>query len=300
VLYVLKNENDHLYVDSKLLEIFKKGSTTYFNSSLFFPPRVRKDVTRLYAFVRVADNYVDSIPQEVEKFYQFVEEFYRARREGKSKDLVIDNFVKLEREKQFEESWAESFLRSMEMDIYKKRYETMEELEEYMYGSAEVIGLMMSRILNLDREAEPYAKILGKTMQFVNFIRDIKEDLILNRQYIPTEILRKFGLSSLQEEEVKERTKEFESMMRNLIKLYFDWVKEAEKGYKYIPYRYLIPIKTANDMYKWTAKVIYKSPLVVYSTKVKPKKNKIITRAIENALGVPIWRYFSNISLMRK
>jgi phytoene synthase len=300
VLNVLKNENDHLYVDSKLLEIFKKGSTTYFNSSLFFPPRVRKDVTRLYAFVRVADNYVDSIPQEVEKFYQFVEEFYRARREGKSKDLVIDNFVKLEREKQFEESWADSFLRSMEMDIYKKRYETMEELEEYMYGSAEVIGLMMSRILNLDREAEPYAKILGKTMQFVNFIRDIKEDLILNRQYIPTEILRKFGLSSLQEEEVNERTKEFESMMRNLIKLYFDWVKEAEKGYKYIPYRYLIPIKTANDMYKWTAKVIYKSPLVVYSTKVKPKKNKIIARAIENALGVPIWRYFSNISLMRK
>lgn len=300
MLNVLKNENDHLYVDSKLLEIFKKGSTTYFNSSLFFPPKVRKDVTRLYAFVRVADNYVDSVPQEVERFYQFIEKFYKARREGKSEDLVIDNFVKLEREKSFDESWADSFLRSMEMDIYKKRYETMEELEEYMYGSAEVIGLMMSRILNLDREAEPYAKLLGKTMQFVNFIRDIKEDLNLNRQYIPTEILKKFGLSSLKEWEVKGHIEQFENMMRYVIKLYFDWVKEAEKGYKYIPYRYLIPIKTANDMYKWTAKVIYKSPLVVYSTKVKPKKNKIITRAIENAFGVPIWRYFSNISLMRK
>lgn len=300
MLNILKNENDHLYVDSKLLEIFKKGSTTYFNSSIFFPPKVRRDVTRLYAFVRVADNYVDSVPQEVEEFYEFVEEFYKARKKGGSQDVVIDNFVKLEKEKRFDESWADSFLRSMEMDIYKKKYTTLNELEEYMYGSAEVIGLMMSRILGLDSEAEPYAKMLGRSMQFVNFIRDVKEDLSLNRQYIPSEVLEKFGLSSLKEEEVIGHTEEFERMMRYVIELYFDWVKEGEKGYKFIPYRYLIPIKTANDMYKWTAKVIYKSPLVVYSTKVKPRKNKIIARAIENALGVPVWRYFSNILLIRK
>ncbi len=53
----------------KLNEIFKNGSVTYYNSSYFFPPRVREDVTKLYAFVRIFDDLVDSVPQRVEEFY---------------------------------------------------------------------------------------------------------------------------------------------------------------------------------------------------------------------------------------
>ena len=286
--------------ESTLLEIFKRGSTTYFNSSLFFPPKVRKEVTRLYAFVRVADDYVDSVPQQVDKFYQFVEEFYRARREGRSSNVVIDSFIKLEREKRFEEDWADSFLRSMEMDIYKKRYSTLDELEDYMYGSAEVIGLMMAKILGLTDESHPHARLLGKSMQLVNFLRDVKEDLALGRQYIPTAVLERFGISSLEEEVVRRHVKEFEGAMRHMVDVYFKWVKGAERGFRFIPHRYLVPIKTANDMYKWTAKVINESPLVVYSVKVKPRKSKIVTRALENIIGVSIWKYFLNTSPIRK
>ncbi|MEM3950161.1 squalene/phytoene synthase family protein, partial [Saccharolobus sp.] len=60
----------------KLNEIFKKGSITYYNSSYFFPPKVREDVTKLYAFVRVFDDLVDSVPQKVEEFYNLRKLYY--------------------------------------------------------------------------------------------------------------------------------------------------------------------------------------------------------------------------------
>jgi len=66
-----------------LLEIFKRGSITYFNSSRLFPRRIREEVTKLYAFVRLADDMVDSIPQRVEDFYRFREDYERAERGGR-------------------------------------------------------------------------------------------------------------------------------------------------------------------------------------------------------------------------
>jgi phytoene synthase len=279
----------------QLTRVFRKGSVTYFYSSRFFPPRVRRDVTRLYAFVRVADDYVDSVPQRVEEFFAFKDEFYAARDRGWSRNAVVDSFVRLERELGFDGSWADSFLKSMEMDVYKRRYETLEELMEYMYGSAEVIGLMMSKILGLREEAYEHARLLGRSMQFLNFLRDVREDLYLGRQYIPTEFLREYGLESLEEEEVFSKKESFVGLMRYCLRLYFEWNEEAERGFRFIPARYLIPIKTANDMYKWTAKVIYEDPLVVYRVKVRPRKERVYLRAIANSVGVGVWRSFRAI-----
>ncbi|MFW6313891.1 MAG: squalene/phytoene synthase family protein, partial [Spirochaetota bacterium] len=74
-------------------EVFRSGSKTYFNSSIFFPPGVRDDVFLLYGFVRVADDYVDSIPQRPEAFARFVEAYRRALAGVPSGDVIIDYFV---------------------------------------------------------------------------------------------------------------------------------------------------------------------------------------------------------------
>ena len=66
--------------------IFKKGSTTYYNSTRLFPKAIRKDVTTLYSFVRVADNFVDSVPQDVKGFVNFRNAYNRALEGG-----IIDN-----------------------------------------------------------------------------------------------------------------------------------------------------------------------------------------------------------------
>ena len=168
-------------INKTFYSIFQQGSRTYFYSSLFFPTRIKKDVFELYGFVRKADNFVDNIPQDKTGFKKFREKYYRSINGEKSDDVVIDSFVNLQIEKGFEQIWIDSFLESMEMDLYHKNCLTIDDTLKYIYGSAEVIGLMMSKILRLKPESYPYAQYLGRAMQYINFIRDISEDNSLGR-----------------------------------------------------------------------------------------------------------------------
>lgn len=236
----------------KKSEIFRKGSTTYYFSSIFFPKDVREMVSTLYAFVRVADDFVDTIPQDKQGFYDFKSKTLGALDGTKSGDHIIDDFVKLAKAQSFDRSWTENFIRSMEADLFVARYETQEDLDKYIYGSADVIGLMMARIMDLPEESFAAARKLGSSMQLINFIRDIKEDLSLGRIYLPLADIRQFGLSeNIADEKDKEA---FSRLVKYEIEKYMKITQEAEKGFGYIPRRLRVSIMTANDMYKWTAK----------------------------------------------
>ncbi len=271
-------------------DTFKSGSKTYFNSSRFFPQEVRRDVFYLYGFVRKADNFVDDIPQDPDGFYRFRDAYHNALGGAESSgsasgDPIIDRFVELHRRKGFDPAWTEAFLKSMERDLFKKEYNSLEETLDYIYGSAEVIGLFMARIMQLPPVADYPARMLGRAMQYINFIRDINEDVDLGRRYLP---LTGTYLSSLEYEYVRNHLKEFRAFHTKQIGLYMGWQREAEKGYRFIPFRYLLPIKTAADMYVWTAKQIEKNPMIVYSRKVKPPKPRIVLQFLYNIAAAPI------------
>ena len=267
-------------INKTLYSIFKEGSKTYFYSSLFFPMDVRSDVFVLYAFVRKADNFVDNVPQLKNQFYDFWGKYEAALGGNVSGDIVIDSFVELANRKKFDRKWIKAFLKAMEMDIKKHKYIDLDETKQYMYGSAEVVGLMMASIMELPRESFECARYLGRAMQYINFIRDISEDLSLGRQYLPQSDLQRCGLESVEYEHVKTREKGFNAFIRTQIGYYEKWQQIAEKGFPYIPKRYFIPIKTASDMYKWTAEQIKKLPIIVYSKKVKPSMPFIVSRFI--------------------
>ena len=269
-------------INKTFYSIFQQGSRTYFYSSLFFPTFVKKDVFELYGFVRKADNFVDSIPQNKRGFYQFKDTYYRAVNGEEVNDIVIDSFVKLQQEKGFEQEWVDSFLASMEMDLTKKKYSTLADTLGYIYGSAEVIGLMMAKILKLPSESYPYAQYLGRSMQYINFIRDISEDVTLGRCYLPSFEMKRYGLESLDYSYTQQHPDQFIEFVRSQIKRYCFWQQTAEQGYHFIPKRYLISIKTASEMYHWTAEQIYKNPFIVYDWKVKPLIIKILTTTLIN------------------
>ncbi len=262
-----------------LYETFKKGSKTYFNSALFFPRHVREDVFTLYAFVRVADDYVDQTPPDTESFLHFVDLYHYAMRHGPSGDIVIDSFVNLAHRLDFEPAWTEAFLHSMRLDTHKTEYQSMDELLEYIYGSAEVIGLYMARIMGLPEASWPYAQMQGRAMQLINFIRDVQEDLALGRVYLP---LAGHQKDLLRKSNALGNPGAFRDFITEMLTYYYDWQQEAEKGYAYIPGRYLVPIKTAAQMYGWTAQVIAKDPLVVLRTQVKPSRARIFARVLLN------------------
>jgi len=92
----------------------------------------------------------------VEGFYNFKEKYYKAIDGKKTDDLVVNMFANLVQDKDFDKKWVDAFLYSMEMDITKNRYETLDETIKYIYGSAEVIGLMMSKIMDLPKESQYY------------------------------------------------------------------------------------------------------------------------------------------------
>jgi phytoene synthase len=271
-------------IDQTIYSIFKGGSKTYFYSTIFFPKKVKEDVFILYSFLRKADDYVDAIPQDTEEFYGFKERYYKAIDGTKSGDLVVDLFVKLLERKDFETRWVDAFLSSMEMDITRSTYETIEDLLVYLYGSSEVVGLFMAKIMDLSPESYDNARYLGRSMQYINFIRDISEDIDLGRTYFPQKDLKSFNLESLNEEYTKKKPEEFNGFVRKQLETYYSWQKKAEEGFSYIPFRYLVPIKTASDLYKWTGSQINKNPFVVYQKKVKPSTPNILSKVVSNTI----------------
>ena len=272
--------------------IFKQGSTTFFTASLFFPKQIRKDVFSLYAFVRVFDDFVDNIPQQSEEYFNLKNEYLEKLTSGDSSktvnqhsnfelSLVVDDFIELQRKCHFEQSWVDSFFESMEMDLQKTDYLTIQETEKYMYGSAEVIGLMMSKILKLSPESFEYAQKLGKAFQFMNMIRDVAEDVSFGRKYLPTEDLTTFGLQSLSEQDAVELPEQFKKFINFQISRYRKWREEAEQGFKYIPRQYLIPIKAAVEMFDYTIDEVQKDPLQIWKKKIKPTKLRAILTTLK-------------------
>ena len=272
-------------VDRVRSGIFRRGSRTYFNSTRFFPAAVRRDVHALYAFVRTADDFVDSTPQDAPGFEAFRRR-YLDRREGRPGPAgpIIDGFVELSERRGFEPAWVDAFLDSMAQDLSRREYGTLDETLAYVYGSAEVIGLMMARIMGLEENASRPARLLGRAMQYINFIRDIREDLDLGRTYLPRDEILAAGLASLREDEARRSPEAFRAFVRGQVRRYRDWREEAAPGFALIPRRLRIPIRTAADMYEWTAGRIEADPFVVHGRKVRPSAGRIVSRGIRNLI----------------
>ncbi len=264
-------------------KIFSRSSNTYFYSSLFFPKKIREDITTLYAFVRTADNFVDSIPQDLLGFQNLKKQLYAALSGKSTNNLIIDNFVLLAKTHKFQLNWIDAFMGVMEQDTVIKKYHSFADLQKYIYGSAEIIGIMIAKILNLPKASYPFAMAQGRAMQFINFIRDIDEDLTLGRVYIPQKDIEKFGLKSLKPTTPNEIVN-FQRLIRYEIDIYRRMQEEASRGYDLIPRKYRVAIKTAADMYKWTAENIYKNLMIVFQHKIKPNKMRVVLNALLNLL----------------
>jgi phytoene synthase len=239
--------------------IFKKGSTTYYYSSLFFRGQVKKDVFTLYAYVRVIDDYVDQVVPDVAQFEDLWKETQKEWKDKTSHVQLIKDFVALAKRKNFDLKWIKAFWKAMRQDLTKKLY-SYDELEEYMYGSAEVIGLMMARIMDLPKDADQTARLQGKAMQLANFIRDVAEDESLGRNYL--------GYSRAERDDPRK----WAAFLRKYIEKHQQIQAEANSGHHFLPRKYKIPIKTAAHMYDWTLQKISDSPGLVWKSKLKPKK----------------------------
>lgn len=173
--------------------ITKKYSTSFYFASQFFEPTIRKAIFNIYGFVRLADEIVDSFHQynKEELLQQFSEDTYIAIQTGISLNPVLHAFQKTVQEYAIDAKHIDAFLKSMQADLNKIDYSKRNEMDAYIHGSAEVVGLMCLRIFTkgnqeLYKELEEGAIRLGAAFQKVNFLRDLQNDVsLLQRNYFP-------------------------------------------------------------------------------------------------------------------
>jgi len=177
----------------------KGHSKTYYFSTSLFPEEVRPHVHALYAFMRYADEIVDNpgattLSEQLAGLGAFEEETLAAVTGKAVANPILRAFANTVLLRGIEPGLIEAFMKSMKMDTGIFRYPTYEDLEEYTYGSAAVVGLMMCRVIGAtDEAANLHAEALGVAMQLTNFLRDVREDWARGRVYLPLEDLERFG-----------------------------------------------------------------------------------------------------------
>ncbi|HLV38499.1 phytoene/squalene synthase family protein [Xanthomarina sp.] len=218
-------------------------STSFSLGIKLFAPSVRPHIYAIYGFVRYADEIVDSFEgyNQQDLFNDFVEDYKKALERKISLNPIINAFQEVVHKYQLHR-YADDFLKRMEADLYVSDYTTKEAYENYIYGSADVVGLMCLRVfVNNDEtkfnELKESAKHLGSAFQKVNFLRDIKDDVEhLGRSYFPNLSLN--ALNNLSKKEIIEDIdKDMEAAYKGIIQLPL----ESKLGV-YIAYRYYLKL----------------------------------------------------------
>jgi len=175
---------------------------TYYLATLLLPAAKRPFVHALYGFARYADEIVDDLastlsPKEkAEVLHKWSSEVLLGLKTGQSSDVVGRALIDTVKRFDIPQQHFIDFLHSMEMDLTITEYQTYEDLYEYVYGSAAVIGLEMVPILGGDTvNSLNAAKDLGVAFQLANFIRDVAEDLDRGRVYLPLQELAEHGVT---------------------------------------------------------------------------------------------------------
>lgn len=170
----------------------QKYSTSFSLGILALKPSIRSAIYAIYGYVRLADEIVDSFHDyDKEKLLNRLKiETENALHEGISLNPILQSFQQTVNQYKIEKKLIDQFLHSMEMDLQKIDYNS-ELYKEYIFGSAEVVGLMCLQVFtegNKEKydELKPYAMKLGSAFQKINFLRDLKDDYqILGRTYFP-------------------------------------------------------------------------------------------------------------------
>ena len=195
----MKNIFDTISHEMSMLTT-KRYSTSFSLGISFLHKSMHKPIYAIYGFVRFADEIVDSFhgyPQK-ELLEEFKKQTYTAIDQGISLNPILHSFQWVVRKYAISLDLVETFLSSMEMDLVKKEYDKSK-YEQYILGSAEVVGLMCLKVfVNGNQEAyehlRPYAMKLGSAFQKINFLRDLKADYQeLGRTYFPGIDLNEFN-----------------------------------------------------------------------------------------------------------
>lgn len=236
-----------LLFDDLSVQVSKMTTRTYstsFSLGIYFlNNRLRDAIYSIYGFVRIADEIVDSFEgyDRERLLTRFRQETYEALENKISINPILNSFQQVVHQHKIDIDLIENFLQSMQMDLGKINY-TKDTYQQYIFGSAEVVGLMCLHVftegdLKMFEELKPYAMKLGAAFQKVNFLRDLKDDYhILGRTYFPNVDMTEFNAEAKKQIE-KEIEHDFAIALAGIKKL-----PRSSKGGVYLAYVYYLSL----------------------------------------------------------
>jgi phytoene synthase len=173
--------------------VTKRYSTSFSLAVKMLSTSIRTDIYNIYGFVRFADEIVDSFHEydKAQLLVNFEKDYYLSKELGISLNPILNSFQQTVSKYKIPDDMVQAFLKSMKADLFKTEYQTKAEYDEYIYGSADVVGLMCLKVFvngnnEMYEELKDAAMRLGSAFQKVNFLRDLKDDFeLLNRSYFP-------------------------------------------------------------------------------------------------------------------
>lgn len=223
-------------------EITESYSTSFSLATRMLSSEIRQDIYNIYGFVRLADEIVDSFHDydKVALLDRFEDDLAYALTEKISTNPVLNAFQETVHRYEIDKEFIDAFMQSMRWDLSKKVYQTAEEYKNYIYGSADVVGLMCLRVFvkgdrKLFNELKSSAMALGSAFQKVNFLRDLKNDYEqLERSYFPNINLRELDEASKQKI-ITEIEADFQKGLSGIFKL-----PDVAKFGVYTAYKYYL------------------------------------------------------------
>lgn len=222
--------------------VTKTHAKSFYFAAKFLPKHKQKAVFPIYAFCRHVDDEIDEIGEgdekkaieTVNKWKEQLENIYQGKENSTLSSQhsahIFTAWKDLLKVYKIPPELPLELIQGVLMDTTIKRYETFEELYVYCYRVASTVGLMSSEILGYsEKKALEYAEAMGIGMQLTNILRDIKEDALINRIYLPQEDLKKFGVSEAQIFE-NSFDKNFKQMMQFQIERARSFYEQGEKG----------------------------------------------------------------------
>lgn len=232
--------------------VTKNYSTSFSLATSLLGKSIRQDIYNIYGFVRFADEIVDSF-HEYDKnflFNNFEEQLYSALEHKISLNPILNAFQYTFHKYNIDLEYIKAFMQSMRLDLSKAKYQTQEEIDGYIYGSADVVGLICLQVFvkgdhhQFDHLKNSAMK-LGSAFQKVNFLRDLKEDVEdLGRTYFPN-----IDLNELDESTKKEIVKDIEADF-----------EEGYQGIKKLPVESKFGVYTAYSYYKQLLNKLDRTP----------------------------------------
>lgn len=250
-------------------------STSFATATKMLGKSIRQDIYNIYGFVRFADEIVDSFHEydKTDLFDLFEDDLHKAIKNKISLNPILNSFQHTVHKYSIENDLINAFMKSMRLDLSKSVYKTQKEYEDYIYGSADVVGLMCLKVFvegddAMYNELKYAAMKLGSAFQKVNFLRDLKTDFDeLERSYFPNTDLNALDENS-------------KSLIINEIELDFT---EGYKGIKRLPSEAKFGVFTAYRYYRQLLKKLQNTPATeIKNTRIRVpnyKKFELLTRS---------------------